>query len=246
MDKVQEEFDTLYGYFENGTSPELRLVELMPEAMSELANSTTHSVSQMHVLMNEAAQNGSLVHGLAEEYVKLADKARLDPLTGVFNRGGFLETAGDALKNAARYQTPFGLVFFDLNGFKQANDTHGHAFGDFVLKDLCQRIQGKFARGAAFGRVGGDEFAIFLADSTAEQVRELVASFIRCVAEEPFVKGKTAVGIQISVGVLVVPPTRTIHKIESLLEQADQLMCRSKRSGKGQACFSELQAATVN
>jgi diguanylate cyclase (GGDEF)-like protein len=95
---------------------------------------------------------------------KLALMSRTDPLTGCLNRRGFEERADEAIRGAAAadFASPLAVVLVDLDGFKQVNDTSGHAAGDQVLRDVTERLASVARHGDVIGRLGGDEFAVLL------------------------------------------------------------------------------------
>jgi diguanylate cyclase (GGDEF)-like protein len=95
---------------------------------------------------------------------ELARMSRTDPLTGCLNRRGFEERAAGAIRGAAaaEFAAPLAVVLVDLDGFKQVNDTSGHAAGDQVLCDVAVRLAGVARQGDVIGRLGGDEFAVLL------------------------------------------------------------------------------------
>ena len=95
---------------------------------------------------------------------ELARMSRTDPLTGCLNRRGFEERAEEAIKGAAAagFANPLAVVLVDLDGFKQVNDTQGHAAGDQVLRDVTDRLTEVARHGDVIGRLGGDEFAVLL------------------------------------------------------------------------------------
>jgi diguanylate cyclase (GGDEF)-like protein len=95
---------------------------------------------------------------------ELARMSRTDPLTGCLNRRGFEERAGEAIRGAAAadFASPLAVVLVDLDGFKQVNDTSGHAAGDQVLCDVASRLADVARQGDVIGRLGGDEFAVLL------------------------------------------------------------------------------------
>jgi diguanylate cyclase (GGDEF)-like protein len=95
---------------------------------------------------------------------ELARMSRTDPLTGCLNRRGFEEHASEAIRAAAAadFANPLAIVLVDLDGFKQVNDTQGHAAGDQVLRDVTDRLTEVARHGDVIGRLGGDEFAVLL------------------------------------------------------------------------------------
>src|SRR4051812_16168093 len=92
----------------------------------------------------------------------LARMSRTDPLTGCLNRRGFEEQAQDAVRLAVAHGGSLAVVLVDLDGFKQVNDTGGHAAGDEVLKQTAERLSAAARPGDVVGRLGGDEFAVLL------------------------------------------------------------------------------------
>jgi diguanylate cyclase (GGDEF)-like protein len=117
----------------------------------------------------------SLVQHLRRQYAQLAALARIDPLTGLLNRGVFEATVADECARARRFGHPLALVYMDVNRFKEINDTFGHSEGDRVLRKLADAMR-KVIRehvDRAF-RLGGDEFALLLPGSTARQAQDIV------------------------------------------------------------------------
>lgn len=242
LDAVQKEFDALYAYFGSGEAPTLRLAQLIPDACKEIANSTSRMVQRAQVLGNEAAQTGQLLQTVIAEQEKLVDAIRIDELTGVLNRSGFLAEAIKIVEAAGRWGTPFAVLFFDVDKFKQTNDTYGHPYGDFVLREVCARVQQHIRKSDVFGRFGGDEFVIILNDIQESAVRATADAITRAIREEPFVKGKVAEAKTISLGVLRVPGSRTAYDMMALVEEADAAMYQAKRSGGGQVRFRLFSA----
>jgi diguanylate cyclase (GGDEF)-like protein len=93
---------------------------------------------------------------------ELARMSRTDPLTGCLNRRGFEQGAAEAIGVAAAAGSSLTVVLVDLDGFKQVNDTSGHAAGDQVLRDVTSRLTDASGPGGLIGRLGGDEFAVVL------------------------------------------------------------------------------------
>jgi diguanylate cyclase (GGDEF)-like protein len=107
---------------------------------------------------------------------ELAEVSRTDELTGALNRRGFQERAGAELAVARRSGAQVGVILLDLDHFKVVNDTRGHHAGDELLRDVGRVLAGTLREGDAVGRIGGDEFAILLADGDTggalQRVRE--------------------------------------------------------------------------
>jgi diguanylate cyclase (GGDEF)-like protein len=94
--------------------------------------------------------------------------ARIDPLTGIANRGGFMECAERVFERCRRKSAPVSVMMFDLDWFKAVNDTHGHAVGDAVIRTFCEITAGALRPNDVFGRLGGEEFAVVLPGSSIE------------------------------------------------------------------------------
>jgi diguanylate cyclase (GGDEF)-like protein len=120
------------------------------------------------LLFNNALRGASfavlawLASALRSSVVVLVDTTRLDEMTGILSRRGFLDELATARRRAIQRQAPFGVVYLDLDGLKTVNDTEGHAAGDALLRRFVRGVSGHLRATDAFGRLGGDEFAIVL------------------------------------------------------------------------------------
>lgn len=111
------------------------------------------------------------VETLAQEVYKMA---LLDPLTGLFNRRYIEQRLEDEIKRSERHGRPLSVILFDLDEFKQVNDTYGHAAGDALLKAFADRLS-KATRGSdASARYGGDEFLVVLPECKPENVQHVL------------------------------------------------------------------------
>lgn len=104
----------------------------------------------------------------AGEVAVVTAAALTDPLTGVFNRRGFLEAADRELDRARRYGHPLALAFVDIRGLKAVNDTEGHLAGDRLLKRVTALLRESARTHDLVGRIGGDELAVLLAEQSSE------------------------------------------------------------------------------
>jgi len=161
----------------------------------------------------------------------LYESALRDRLTGIFNRGYFSNRLESDVAFALRHGKPLSLVLFDVDDFKQINDTHGHPAGDSVLSTLAHRVLGTTRSEDIFARYGGEEFALICRDVDAIRASRAAYRIKETVAGKPFeVAGKSLV-VTVSVGVadlgMLVEP-----KAEALVEAADAALYLAKRSGK--------------
>ena len=176
---------------------------------------------------------------LAEQAAQLAEQAQmleqltlLDELTGLNNRRG-LQTVGEqALYAARRAGTPVAILFIDIDGLKQINDTLGHAAGDDALRTIADVIQSSIRGGDVAARIGGDEFCVLLFDKVGdalEQVLEQITTGAQAARAErslPFVLSATVGACEID--------ARTPGSLAQLLERADGLMYEQKLRRRSQ------------
>lgn len=157
--------------------------------------------------------------------------AYYDGLTGLPNRHLLPDRLRQAMACAARYGQYCAVIFLDLDGFKQVNDTLGHAQGDFLLRQVGQRLSQALRENDTVSRIGGDEFVIVVTG-----LREL-AHIVGIVhkaqrrLEEPFALEDMEFVIQASFGVAVYPDDG--NTVESLLAHADQAMYAAKQNDTG-------------
>lgn len=158
-----------------------------------------------------------------------------DALTGLLNRESFQQKLNHAL---TRYPTStdetLAILFLDLDGFKKINDSHGHEMGDWLLKQVGQRLRRCLRHHDSLARFGGDEFCILLTKITNFKKIESVALRILKIISKPFVRNNCVLKIQVSIGISIYAPGITS---ESLLQQADTAMYTVKQSHKNNFCF---------
>ena len=229
--EVQAEFTQLYGYFNEGKTPQAKLTQLLTCTAQEVADNTTQLVGTVNELLKDAATMGVQVR---EQVKILEDKANCDPLTGVLNREGFSATAQELLAKAARYGTAFALCYLDVDKFKPVNDTLGHAFGDLVLKTVVAEMNGVLPEGALLGRVGVDEFVILLSSCGRQDALDAIERLLFNVAARPVRQGERSTRVSLSAGLLCVKPSNHPHVPDTLMSAADKLMYAAKRAGGNQ------------
>jgi diguanylate cyclase (GGDEF)-like protein len=135
----------------------------------------------------------SLSHHIenARRYEAAIHTSRVDSLTSLGNRRAMEETLEAELARHARYGNRLTVILVDLDGFKAVNDTHGHQTGDRVLVQVAQQLSAVRGADSAF-RMGGDEFAIILPETGAEEARLVARRLARRIREETFPEGLTA------------------------------------------------------
>jgi diguanylate cyclase (GGDEF)-like protein/PAS domain S-box-containing protein len=161
---------------------------------------------------------------------RLALSARSDPLTGLANRSILNERLSAACSAAARHKSDLAILFIDLDGFKEINDTLGHSVGDLLLQSVAQRLRALTRAADEVARTGGDEFVILLEDpitvDAAAAAQRIVDAF-----REPLQVGGRTLCMSLSIGVARFPVDGTDG--ETLLRNADTAMYQAKRLQSG-------------
>jgi two-component system cell cycle response regulator len=153
-----------------------------------------------------------------------------DALTGLPNRRLLLERLSLALAHTRRNKSTMAVMYLDLDGFKQINDTLGHAAGDTLLKMVAARLVAAVRQEDTVARVGGDEFVIALWElSHGDEVAMLASKLIQAVSQPYSIQGR-GVNITVSVGVSIYPTHG--EEVEALMKSADLALYEAKRAGK--------------
>lgn len=160
--------------------------------------------------------------------------ATTDALTGLANRRHFMLLAEQELSRAKRYGSELAVLMFDVDHFKAINDTYGHATGDGVLHTLGQLCRQSIRDIDVIGRLGGEEFALVLPETSQDQAVHAAKRLCQMVAaaEIPLQHG-VPLRFTISVGVIALSDSHA--NLDTLLARADQAMYDAKRDGRNQA-----------
>ncbi|PLZ97007.1 diguanylate cyclase, partial [Fischerella thermalis CCMEE 5328] len=159
-----------------------------------------------------------------------------DPLTGLPNRKLFAEQLQESVEWARNNKLLLGLLFIDLDGFKQVNDSLGHETGDRLLMTVAQRLSNCLRGSDTVSRLGGDEFTAILRAIPKLEVAAIVAEKILATITEPIVLDGHTIKISASIGISVYPLNS--NDCETLIKQADAAMYHAKRLGKNRYEFS--------
>ncbi|MGK2944388.1 MAG: diguanylate cyclase domain-containing protein, partial [Desulfuromonadales bacterium] len=178
---------------------------------------------------------------LAEE--KIWYNAHHDFLTGLPNRRLFLDRLEQEVKHAQRSNLPLSLLFMDLDGFKEVNDSLGHEAGDRLLSDVAERLTDCVRADDTVARMGGDEFTVILTDAKQRKDVEHVARTIVDALAMPFHIAQQPVQISVSIGITLYP--QDASSPVALLEAADKAMYKAKKSGSNRMCFYDTSDQAV-
>jgi diguanylate cyclase (GGDEF)-like protein len=173
-----------------------------------------------------------------EHRVQISDyEATHDPLTDLINRREFLDRLDAARERALQAGLVQVLLFLDLDGFKQVNDTGGHAAGDDLLRLLAVRMRSTVRQADSVARLGGDEFAVLLPDCPVDRGLNIADDLVRAVADCGVEFEGRRLGVTASVGFVAIEPPEP-SSTDELLRQADAACYLAKRSGKSQVrCY---------
>lgn len=161
---------------------------------------------------------------------KLKDLATRDSLTGILNRGSFFEMAQHLLILSQRQKSSVSFVLIDLDNFKMINDTYGHFVGDKVLIHFTQTIQTFLRRSDLIGRVGGEEFAIFLPDTSNNDAFQLAEKLRKIISHSVLVVDDKTVAYTVSLG--VESSWSRDNSIDELFKRADLKLYSAKNKGR--------------
>ncbi len=167
---------------------------------------------------------------LQRELIKLA---MIDPLTGLFNRRAFFEKAHQAIVRASVSSRP-AAILFDMDHFKRINDTHGHNVGDRVLRDISREVA---SDRHIVGRLGGEEFAILLEESSLEAGCALAQELRAKMAALAFDTDRGKLNVTCSFGVAEWDQG---ENIDQLLKRADAALYEAKAEGRNRVVATQL------
>src|SRR6476659_6068344 len=170
----------------------------------------------------------------ARRFREARQLADLDALTGLHNRRFFHETLAREVSRAHRYDRNLALIVFDLDDFKGINDRIGHLSGDAVLAEAAERIRDVVRSADIACRVGGDEFAVILPESTLSEADQLYARLRTALSSKPFGQ---AGPLTMSAGMAELQPD---DDAISFFQRADHALYGAKEAGKGQVVAASL------
>lgn len=170
---------------------------------------------------------------LQKANAELERKSNEDGLTGLFNRRFFDERLYEEFKRSIRSHSPVSLVMLDIDHFKQLNDQHGHQVGDDILRQFSSRLRSVATRvGDVVCRYGGEEFAIILPATNAQEAESVGSRLLAAVREEPFIATVGELTVTVSAGVASIHTS--MNKPADLLNAADKALYLAKNRGRNQ------------
>ena len=227
---INNNFAKLNGVEEGTLSVEqvLDLVRNLVKEADNIRSSTEFFTTQLQKAQTE-------IDALKQKLEKTEKDVLYDALTGCLNRRAF-----DADIAGMLAQAPEGtcLILVDIDHFKAFNDNYGHQLGDQVLKVVAKRLQEACRDGCKLYRFGGEEFAIFIADTTKESAFDLAEQIRIKISQQPiYIYGKLPIFIQVSIGISLYSPS-SHRAIENLFKEADDALYQAKRQGRNRVFIS--------
>jgi len=171
---------------------------------------------------------------------ELERQAHIDLLTDLHTRRHFMELAEVERARSRRHGEPLSLLMMDLDNFKAVNDTYGHDVGDATLQKLSEVCRHTFREVDIVGRLGGEEFAALLPETSMERAEE-VAERLRLSVERAAVKLESGSLIHFTVSVGVAGFRPADERIETVLKRADTALYRAKNAGRNRVCREDVQ-----
>lgn len=215
---------------------ELALSSLQAGAQDFIPKSEISSTKLKRAII-QAKTRFKLEQTLHDSFCQVKKLAEKDMLTGLSNRYHFEEKLEVLLANDMYSQNNMALLMLDLDHFKNVNDTHGHHTGDQLLKKVTQRIKTCLRGDELFGRLGGDEFSIFITGLEFIEDAAIVAQRIINLLNKPFYIDGYHIHCGVSIGIAMHPNNTSTATL--LTKYADIAMYRAKKSGRNQFCYFE-------
>jgi len=160
---------------------------------------------------------------------ELSHQAATDPLTGLYNRRYLVDVLAQETLRYRRNGRPFAVIVGDIDNFKTINDRHGHQCGDAVLLAVAAALRESVRAPDLVARWGGDEFLVFLPETSLEEALGVAGRIQAQLAATPVVDGAQRLDARMTLGVA---PMRSDSSIEELLREADEALYRGKHAGR--------------
>jgi len=212
-------------------------VEELRSVVTNLQSDTQQMRSAVVNLQSNLANSRQEIDTLKRELESARVEALTDPLTGALNRRGF-EIHFSRLAESEAARSEISLIMIDIDHFKKINDTHGHLFGDKVIRGVAEVLKANVKGKDAIARLGGEEFGILLPETTLSGAHAL-ADKIRQMIEKGRIRrqdGKDEVGgITVSLGVAALNPD---EDTTAFLNRADKALYFSKENGRNRVSIA--------
>lgn len=190
------------------------------ELTPKVREAITKLMAEVDQMRQELDDNRARIEYLEQ----LADQDTLAPIA---NRRAFVRELSRNLSLAERYGTPSSIIYIDLNGLKQLNDTKGHAAGDAAILKVANILAGNVRESDVVGRLGGDEFGVMLSHADENAARSKAEQLAQSISADPLVWEGEAIPLEVAYGVHTI---RSGVDAGAALEAADRAMYAHKTS----------------
>jgi diguanylate cyclase (GGDEF)-like protein len=190
---------------------------------------STLSPELREALRRMLAENEMMRRELEDSRTRITQLERLadeDALTPIANRRAFVRELSRMIAFTRRYGPPSSVIYFDVNGMKQINDTHGHPAGDAALRHVAEILAKNVRESDIVGRLGGDEFGVILAQTSQEQANAKGVALAQAIGAAPLRWGKFEIPISAAYGVYSFTGS---DDAQVAIEAADKAMYKQKR-----------------
>lgn len=189
---------------------------------------------------NDQVKTGNIIFKFLEkgniETVSVAqtfDRGLTDALTGIANRGALNAQGAEMFNKSRLLGAPLSVIVFDIDYFKNTNDTHGHQAGDYILKELARVVKSTLIRGNdVFARYGGEEFCLLLLGSSQKQVEDIGERIRKTIQDHKFEFEGVSIPVTISVGISSINDKD--QGWGDVFSRADKALYQSKNNGRNQ------------
>ena len=166
---------------------------------------------------------------LSEHSIKLHNLALTDELTQIANRRSFIESVKAEISRCQRQHANMAFLLIDIDYFKKVNDTYGHFAGDKVLITMAKLIKTMLREYDIFGRLGGEEFGIFLAETSCQTAQEVAERIREKIMQTTMEIDGQSINVTLSIGISIAAQE---CKFETLYKEADVALYEAKHAGR--------------
>lgn len=227
---VRASLSTIEDAVKTGQLPEIK------NALSTTVRKVNETfVEQRREYERQLKELNDRMSSMRQDLVAAREEMKRDSLTDAYNRGAFDAAIAQSLNMHFITQQPVTLVMVDLDNFKDVNDTYGHAAGDAVLRAVGDCLARSFIRKSDFvARYGGDEFAVILSDTSAQQAARLITRFLQYASEILVASLPEERPVTCSAGYTEIASSDTV---EELIRRADRALYEAKAAGRDRSAF---------
>lgn len=241
LDNVAEKSLDILKIFEIDPGQMKPYSQMLQEANDELGKLNL-SYEQLVLELKESKEKSErFANELRKTNVRLEELAFRDGLTNLYNHRYFQEVLGKEMIRAKRYKHPLSLIMFDIDFFKEVNDTHGHPAGDQVLINLAQAISAAVRPSDIITRYGGEEFTVILPETNLTGLKVFAERLRRCAQAVTTMHEQAAIKITISCGGVQLLPHDHVMQQE-LINIADRGLFLSKKNGRNRVTILPIES----